>query len=101
MYCRARRTTRENSSHLTSTKKKYMKRSNVYVSGLILAGSTFLFSCEKTDISADVQTELSKKKPDACELVAFRYNMVSPTGSLNQYVFQKQNDPVTGKLKQI
>ena len=73
-----------------------MKKSNAYVSGLILVSSTLLFSCTKTDLSADV-TEVSSKKKVDCEITAFRYN----TAAGSQYVFKKQTDPSTGKLKQI
>ncbi|MGB8190703.1 MAG: hypothetical protein WCF67_02235 [Chitinophagaceae bacterium] len=76
-----------------------MKRSKVYVPGLILAGSAFLFSCKKTDLVAEGTTEVTNKKAEACELVAFRNNIISSTGS--QYIFQKQLDPATGKLRQI
>jgi len=70
-----------------------MKRSSVYVPGLLLASSTMLFSCSKTDISGDSPEVTNKKKAD-CEVIAFRSNA-------NQYIFKKQIDPATGKLQQI
>ena len=77
-----------------------MKRSSMYVSGLILASSTILFSCEKTDLLPESPETVKKKKTD-CEAIAFRYNTQTPTGTVNQYVFKRQNDPGTGKLQQI
>lgn len=77
-----------------------MKKSSAYVSGLILASSTILFSCTKADISEDVPEVSSKKKLD-CEITAFRYNALSENGTVSRYVFQKQIDPSTGKVKQI
>lgn len=77
-----------------------MKRSNAYLSGLLLAGSTILFSCEKTDLSGEYEEVVEKKKA-TCEIVSFRYNTATENGTVNKYVFQKQNDPVTGKLKQL
>lgn len=93
-------TTRENSTRLTSKNYEYMKRSSMYVSGLILASSTILFSCEKADLVAENPAVVNKKQSD-CEVVAFRYTTQTPTGTTNQYVFRKQNDPSTGKLQQI
>jgi hypothetical protein len=77
-----------------------MKKSSAYVSGLILASSTILFSCTKADISEDVAEVTSKKKID-CEITAFRYNTLSENGTVSKYVFQKQIDPSTGRLQQI
>jgi hypothetical protein len=77
-----------------------MKRSNAYVSGLLLASSTILFSCKKTDLSSDYEQVVEKKKA-TCEIASFRYNTGSENGTVNKYVFQKQNDPVTGKLQKV
>ena len=41
-----------------------MKRSSMYVSGLILASSTILFSCEKTDLLPESPETVEKKKTD-------------------------------------
>lgn len=77
-----------------------MKKSSAYVSGLILASSTMLFSCTKTDISPETSEVTSKKKVD-CEITAFRFNTLSENGTISKYVFKKQIDPSTGKLQQI
>lgn len=73
-----------------------MKRSSAYVSGLLLAGTTMLFSCKKTDILADNDQSVVEKKKAACEIASFRYN----SGSENKYVFQTQKD-ATGKLQKV
>jgi hypothetical protein len=78
-----------------------MKKSSAYVSGLILASSTILFSCSKTDISEDVSPEVTNKKKVDCEITAFRFNALSENGTVTKYVFQKQIDPSNGRLKQI
>lgn len=78
-----------------------MKKSSVYVSGLILASSTILFSCTKADISPDVSPEVTNKKKVDCEITAFRFNSLSENGTVSKYVFQKQIDPSSGRLKQI
>jgi hypothetical protein len=78
----------------------FMKRSNAYVSGLLLASSTILFSCKKTDLPADYEQVVEKKKA-TCEIASFRYNTATENGTETKYVFQKQNDPATGKLKQV
>lgn len=78
-----------------------MKKSSAYVSGLILASSTILFSCTKTDISPDGSPEVTNKKRVDCEITAFRFNSLSENGTVTKYVFQKQVDPSTGRLKQI
>jgi hypothetical protein len=77
-----------------------MKKSSAYVSGLILASSTMLFSCSKTDISEDLPEVTSKKKVD-CEITAFRFNTQSENGTTSKYVFKKQLNPSTGRLQQI
>lgn len=77
-----------------------MKKSSVYVSGILLASSTILFSCTKTDISEDVPEVTSKKKVD-CEITAFRFNALSENGTVSKYVFKKQMDPSSGRLQQI
>lgn len=59
-----------------------MKRSSAYVPGLILASSTILFSCTKTDIAAETP-EVSNKKKDDCQVTAFR-------SGTNQYIFKKE-----------
>lgn len=79
-----------------------MKRSTAYVSGLMLAGTTLLFSCKKNDLSVNDNQEVSGKKKNAlCEISSFRYNTGSENGTVNKYIFQKQNDPVTGKLQKV
>lgn len=79
-----------------------MKRSYAYVSGLLLASSTILFSCKKTDLTVDNDPQVAEKKKGAnCDITSFRYNTGSESGTVNKYVFQKQNDPVTGKLQKI
>jgi hypothetical protein len=74
-----------------------MKRSSAYVSSLLLAGTTMFFSCKKTDILAENEEPILKKKKAACEISSFRQN----SGSENKYVFQKQNDAVTGRLQKV
>ncbi|HYF32034.1 MAG TPA: hypothetical protein VD993_13015 [Chitinophagaceae bacterium] len=78
-----------------------MKRSSMYVSGLLLASSTILFSCEKTDLVPENPETVEKKKDADCEVTAFRYNANTGSGTTNQYVFKRQNDPSTGRLSQI
>lgn len=70
------------------------------MSGLILASSTILFSCTKTDVASELPEVTSKKKID-CEVTAFRFNTQSENGSVSKYVFKKQIDPSTGRLQQI
>lgn len=77
-----------------------MKRSSVYLSGLMLAGSTMFISCEKNDLITESPTEVKNKKVE-CEVLAFRYNALTGSGTTNQYVFKKQLDPSTGKLQQL
>ncbi len=75
-----------------------MKRSSMYLSTLILASSTILISCEKTDLVPENPDTVNKKRSD-CEVLAFRHNQPNGTGS--QYIFKKQIDPATGKLQQL
>lgn len=74
-----------------------MKKSSVYVPGLMLISSTILFSCTKTDISGETVPEVNSKKKIDCQVTAFRYTNAEG----NKYVFKKQIDPSTGNLKQI
>lgn len=77
-----------------------MKRSCMYLSGLIMASSTLLLSCEKTDLVPETSEAVKNKKTD-CEVIAFRYNAQTGSGTVNQYIFKKQHDPATGRLQQI
>src|SRR5688572_10904152 len=75
-----------------------MKRSSMYLSTLILASSTILLSCEKTDLVPENPDTANKKKSD-CEVLAFRHNQQTSFGS--QYIFKKQMDPATRMLQQL
>jgi hypothetical protein len=81
-----------NTSPALPRKTKYMKRSSVYVPGILLASSTILFSCTKTDVTSEGSEVTNKKRAD-CQVISFR-------SGTNQYIFQKQID-ASGKLQQI
>lgn len=76
-----------------------MKRSYAYVSGLLMAGSTLLFSCSKTDLSGEYEEVVEKKKA-VCEIASFRYTTATENGTENKFIFNKVND-AAGRLKQI
>jgi len=70
-----------------------MKKST-YLPTLLIAGTTVLFSCSKTDLTPE-NPSVEPKKTDNCQLTSFRFGT---TGS--QYVLQRQYD-AAGNLKQI
>ena len=70
----------------------------MYLPAFILASSTILISCSKTELVPENPDTVNKKKSD-CEVLAFRQNQ--PTGTGSQYIFKKQNDPATGRLQQL
>src|SRR5690348_6525746 len=70
-----------------------MKKS-FYLPTLLIAGSTVLFSCEKTDLVPE-NPGIEPKKADNCLLTSFRFG-----SSASQYILQRQYD-AAGNLKQI
>jgi hypothetical protein len=67
----------------------YMKKSTLYLSGLLIAGSCTLFSCQKTDVVPD-EIISGKGKKEACVATAFRFTAQNETGAFSQYVFRKE-----------